>query len=246
MTGTIFFDLHGVLVNSRLMLEGYERTLRKIYARYGFSPEESLNFHQQGLTLFKKQITVIGSTLLVGEPFLDRMAEADKEWDQLMQSFITNRISEEDLSGLESRTVEYQAGAEIDSFYQDAKEVLSELLSDGRFRVIIASNAHSAHISGVMAGGGFLPLLEKEQIVGWDTVAAMKHNPFYFKQLLSLAQGRPFFVGNSTEEILNANKVGMRTILLEREREVSLVAKEEAWLVVNSLYQLPEKLSEFD
>lgn len=210
-------DLHGVLVNSTKMIDNYESVLVEIYKKYNISAEDSLKYHNEGLKQFREIYTILKTKNLTGKQFLSFMNQADKEWDRLMQGFIPNKNVPE----LESRNVEYLAGKKTDTFYPDGKKFLQYIddkaNSDSTFDYFIVSNSHTSHIKGLLDGAG-LNSISTNKLLGWDKLASLKHQTFYYNNLNKLVKSdQKIIIGNSRDEMVLGKKSGYRTVFISRE-----------------------------
>ena len=241
---TIFCDVHGVLVESAKMIQNYESTLIKMFEKYGKPREEAINHHNAGLHLFLNQIKSIKSKNLTGSEFLQAMDKADKEWDNLMQSFVAT----EEAHDLESRNVEFLAGNNSDSFYKDGKVFIQQLLTDpfikdnGEF--FIVSNSHSKHILGLFNGAGFKNF-DSNKLLGWDKTESLKNLDYYYSKLLSFSHSKlNIIIGNSQDEMVLGKKAGFKTVFIEREIKEPINFESFIDLKVPNLLNLSHLLKE--
>jgi len=241
---TIFFDLHGVLVDSGQMIAGYNEILRKFYIKMGYTPSEAEYFHLQGLSLYKASINKIKNEKLVDNEFYSLMEESDTAWDRLMSSFIPHKYHQK--YSINSRMIEETVGAQSNMFYSDAVVEFPKFLSDtDQFEVFITSNSHSVHIKGILIGAKLNDHILEDHILGWDQMGCLKNTLIYYQRLhqkqTNANTRAPIIVGNSSEEVLLASKIGFKTVLINREKKVNSEVINTADLVqksINNLYSL--------
>ena len=210
-------DLHGVLVNTKLMIANYEQVLYKIYQKYGVTEKQASLYHNQGLKQFSNHIKKVKTQKLVGKKFLQEMDIGDKEWDRLMQSYIPAPVTPE----LESRNIEFLAGSYANTFYTDARNFLSEIQKISKFNpdfsFFIVSNSHTSHIKGILNGGGFKDI-NTARLLGWDVLECLKSEERYFSKLSSIIDAnKKVLIGNSRNEMVLGKKAGFKTIFITRE-----------------------------
>ena len=238
----VVLDLHGVLVNTALIKENYELFLVEQYQRFRVPKELAQKFHEKGLKQFTDTMLEIGKEGLIDGDFLSAMAVVDEDWNRLMRQPV-----EIDGSGrsqlekvIESRAVEKGAGRIRNALFPDAQAFLRSWKEQkDHWHLVIASNSHGAHISGVIEGFS-QQLAKKIPIIGWERIKCLKSHPSYFQRLRTiLAESFPderlFMIGNSTEEMVGANLKDIIPILILRDRNVSSEALKVARKVFPSL-----------
>ena len=231
---TLFFDLHGVIVNSEVMIANYKSILVEIYKKYDISEDQSIKYHNSGLKLYLNLISKIKELNLIKEDFILAMSNADLEWDNLMQNFVINSRALE----LESRNIEYLAGQVKNALYRDAEEVLKYLT--GYF---IASNSHSTHIKGLLEGAE-ISSLSDYFILGWDKMKSFKNTDYYFEKLKNYSiTNENIMIGNSDEELYYAQRNGFKTILIKREYKVDERFIIEPDLILNNLKNIISEIN---
>ena len=239
MSKIIFcIDLHGVLVNSDLMIGNYEKVLINLYSKYSITPIEAIKNHNLGLKQFREHFKKLKSKNLTGNEFLTFMDQGDKEWDRLMQNFVPNIQAFE----LESRNVEYLAGKQADVFYPDGKEFLvylqDKMNSNNNIDFFIVSDSHTSHITGLLEGAG-LTEIPSTRLLGWDKIACLKHQSYYYNTLARLVNSnKRILIGNSKNEMVLGKKSGFNTIFISREFSENLDFKDSCDLIFDNLESL--------
>lgn len=244
MKTTIFIDLHGVLVDSNKMKLGYREEFRNFYKKFDYSTAEADEYHTKGLNFYLQSIEQIKNEKLVDNEFHRLMDESDKAWDRLMSSFIPHKYHKK--YSINSRKIEETVGAQSNMFYSDAFIEFPKFLSDtDQFEVFITSNSHSVHVKGILIGARLNDHILEDHILGWDKMGCLKDAPIYYQRLLQKQTNpntrAPIIVGNSSEEVLLASKIGFKTVLINREKKVNSEVINTADLVqksMNNLYSL--------
>lgn len=247
MKTSVFIDLHGVLVNSKKMINNYKQLLISLYNDSGVSKKLAYEFHVNGLKQFSNKINEVKEKKLIGEAFLEFMKQADEEWDDLMSSYLPERSS---ITSIESRDIEYQAGAISNCLYHDGAVFLKSILSQqGKYNVFICSNAHTAHIRGILQGANLLTHFTESQLIGWDKTQSLKNNIAYFEVLQQLQTNINILIGNSDTEMIYAKKHGFSTILVTREYKETLTREMDTYkpdLVIPNLENILEYIKDFN
>jgi phosphoglycolate phosphatase-like HAD superfamily hydrolase len=223
------------------MLSGYQEVLRRIYNKFGYSKEKADLFHMEGLKLFTTQINSIKQKRLIDQDFFKVMQKADAAWDELMQKQANKNGNS---SVLESRNIEKKAGRVFNCFYPDSFNEIQKILVKKEYNIFIASNAHTAHIQGIL-DGAHITALSDGCLLGWDKMGCLKNCIEYYQRLkLKTKTLNNCLVGNSSEEIILAHKADFKTILIKREKKVSNLALNTADIVLNSLTNLDTSIKQ--
>ena len=89
---------------------------------------------------------------------------------------MNNYLPEGSQKLIESRNIEFRSGELRNCFYSDGLKFLIHCIKNReRFDFFICSNAHTAHIKGILKGADMLDKLRQEQIIGWDTTKSLKN-----------------------------------------------------------------------
>lgn len=241
---TIFCDLHGVLINSELMIKNYEKVLINLFGNYHIASDIAITYHNEGLTLYKNLLQELKNESLSGNEFLLEMDRADKKWDKLMQNFVPKSNPLE----IESRNVEYLAGSFSNTFYDDGKKFLQAIqdFSSNNLKInyFLISNSHSKHMEGLLRGAGFKNV-PNEKILGWDKIKALKNNRVYYKNLWTLKSGisrTNIIIGNSKDEMVLGKEEGFKTIFVKREFSRNFDFEEYVDVLVDDLEVILPKI----
>lgn len=226
------------------MIQNYENLLVSLYSKYNVQRLEAISYHHEGLRLFSKQMKEIKSQNLTGSSFLQAMEQADKEWDNLMQNYVFNEKAHE----LESRNVEFLAGCYADSFYDDGKKFIQNLLQErsqnNNLDFFIVSNSHSKHIFGLFNGAGFKNF-NTEKLLGWDKTESLKNKEYYYSKLQTFSTSNiNIIIGNSENEMILGKKAGFKTVFVEREIKMPINFENYIDLKITNLTNLSNLLKE--
>lgn len=234
--GTLFIDMHGVLVQSDKMIKNYENILINLYSKYKISKEQAIDYHYSGLRLYQDLMSEIKEKIITNGQFLLEMDRADKRWDKMMQDFVPYTNPSE----IESRNVEYLAGCYSDTFYEDGKFFLNEIVKNGQIDYFIISNSHSKHIEGLLQGAN-IKSIPIQKLLGWDKVKALKNDKLYYTTLakfVSKKSSLKIIIGNSKDEMVFGKEAGFKTIFVRREFKKEFDFKDHCDIIVNDLHSI--------
>ena len=237
----LFFDLHGVLANSRIIYNEYRKiTVRHLMKDFRLSLPEARKRYDRALRSWEdKAFSFLRSqgTPKVGIALKKKIDEFDHFF---VQALYNGLIINGQKKRMRTRPYEYKVARKIVAIYPEVKKVLQDL-EDRGFVMHVASSSHSSHVRGILEGGGIEEFFSR--VMGIDTLNATKHTTEYYQNMLRLTHANPkysFLIGNSIAEIIYPPKINLKTIHVNRERKVPADIKMKAHKIIDNLTQLPE------
>ena len=214
----IVFDLHGVLINTRLMSEKYSHRMSELLHRdYHVPLEQGIINHKRAFSFWIKEFRSWDT--LEGEPLKVRQDAALLKWTAL--NLGRNNLDSKTLLEY-GAYLEFQIPSGIQAAYPETHKVLTTLFSSSKtIRMYIASSAHTRHIRGILQAHNYTDFFAG--IFGLDSFWISKYNRRFYKKLadtLNIRDNLSLFIGNSTEEIVHSEKAGFVPVLIHREREI--------------------------
>lgn len=236
----LFFDLHGVLANSRIIYHEYKKiTVRHLMKDFHLSFHDAQARYDRALKSWEdKAFSYLRSqgTPKVGMALKKKIDEFDHFF---VQALYDGLIINGQKKRIRTRPYEYKIARKIVAIYPEVKKVLQDL-EDRGFVMHVASSSHSSHVRGILEGGGIEEFFSR--VMGIDTLNATKHTTEYYQNMIRLTHANPkysFLIGNSIAEIIYPPKIHLKTIHVNRERKVPPDIKKLAYKTIDNLTQLP-------
>ncbi|MFX0208845.1 MAG: HAD family hydrolase [Candidatus Hodarchaeota archaeon] len=227
MIKTLFLDLHGVLADPNLVYQNYTEMLAEILAPTGISYCEAEKIHQQAfdywLIEFENVAKATRSANVEGY-FVAKAREMDEKYTEFILQNIPSsyKAMDELRHQLSPESLEYHAARRKNTFYPDVEETLTYLYQNFEGRIICASDAHSRHVRGCLEAGNAIDYFD--EIIGYDVVQCHKLTPknSYVQKVIKITNSNPqtcIFVDNSVKTLQDALKLGMKVILMNRDKK---------------------------
>jgi len=217
----LFIDLHGVLVITPQIFEGYkDLTIQHLVNDFHLELGPAQTRYDRAMKLWEKAAFDYlrdPSKRKTGQEFMDFLESCDRLFPTLLYEDL--QIPEGNVN-IRERPYEYKIAVKVKALYPEVDQVLSILKEQG-YEMYVASSSHSSHIKGVLEGNEIDHYFEG--MFGFDTVSATKHTLRYYHEMLNMVKANPkssVMIGNSMHEILKPRKLGMKTIHINRERKV--------------------------
>ena len=240
---TLYFDLHGVLADSDVITSEYRRiTIEHLVRDFGLTIEEATRRYDNALAEWERVAFSWlrrNGTPKTGRPLIQRIDEFDTYFvERLYQGLPPPKNP----SLIRTRPWEYSVASKINAIYPEVPRVLKKLKEMG-YVMHVASSGHTSHVKGILVGGGIIQYFGK--VLGIDVVQATKHTKLFYVRMLKLTNSEPstsILIGNSPAEIIYPPRIGLRTIHINREREVTRDLREQALLSLPDISYLPKIL----
>ncbi len=241
----LVFDLHGVLADSRKIVEFYDEEFIRILGKVGIDADRSVKIHREFLDWWLTEARNIYKAS--SEQVLEEMFELNGRYEQKLLSLIskhTGKDSHEYYQDIESRTFEFNASSRGNASYPEVKAVLDHLQQTRpKLALHVASNAHSSHVRGTLTGASLNGYFQ--QILGYDRIGFQKSHPKYWSGLLQLIGGTSIdtvFVGDSAVEAQGCTQLGMTCIIVDRGNVFDASSLGQKSLVIENLHQILDLL----
>ncbi len=239
----LFLDLHGVLVNTSKIFESYKKlTVDHLIDDFGLSHAEAEQRYDTALKYWEEvafNYLRNPSKKKVGPQFLHFLENCDAIFPKMLYKDLS---IPNNCKIIRSRPFEFSIASQVEALYPEVRGTLETLYEHG-YEMHVASSSFSGHIRGILQANNIDEFFES--IIGFDTVAATKHTLKYYKKMLNDAQANPqrsVMIGNSMHEVLKPRLLGMRTVHINRERQVPLDVRKKADFSISDLSPLPEHL----
>lgn len=227
----IFFDLHGVLVDSQRMLQNQRRGIGQIMAeRYGQSPEIWEEAYQRIVADWDSYFADLN---LSGDEMLRDLKEG---WFRVTRAlFRLVAVAEPEKNEISQLSLELLATAPAygDALYADARIAVERLHEKG-YHLGVVTHALAGQAQAALRGANILDYFSAP-IIGCDTVEQFDKDQMFFIKMANLAQVQPekcLVVEDSDIAISSAKSAGMQTIKIARN------AEEESKHYITNLMQL--------
>jgi FMN phosphatase YigB (HAD superfamily) len=227
----IFFDLHGVLIDSKRMAQNYRKGLRQIMAaRYGQAPEIWEKAHSRIVGDWDSYFADLN---LSGD---DAMRDLKEGWIRVTRAlFRLAKVTEPDKDEIALLSLELPATAPAygDALYEDARSAIKQL-HEKSYRLGVVTHALAGQAKSALKGAKVLDYFAAP-IVGMDTVGQFDKDRMFFIKTAHLAQVEPekcLVVDTNEASLAGAKSAGMQVILMKRN------ASENDTEVVTNLNQL--------
>lgn len=241
----LVFDLHGVLADSRKIVEFYDEEFIRILGRAGIDADRSVKIHRDFLDWWLTEARNIYKAS--SEHVIEEMFELNGRYEQKMLSLISKHTEEdphEYYQDIESRAFEFNASSRGNASYPEVKSVLDHIHhSRPNLSLHVASNAHSSHVRGTLTGASLIPYFR--QILGYDRIGFQKSHPKYWSRLLQLIGGTSVdtvFIGDSAVEVQGCTQLGMTCIVVDRYNVFDASSLGHKHFLIENLHQILELL----
>jgi FMN phosphatase YigB (HAD superfamily) len=210
----IFFELHGVLIDSKRMAQNYRRGLGQIMAaRYGQSPEIWEKAHN---SIVGDWDSYFADLNLSGD---DAMRDLQEGWIRVTRAlFRLAKVTEPDKDELALLSLELPTTACGDALYDDARSAVKQLYSKG-YQLGVVTHALAGQALAALKGANMLDYFTAP-IVGMDTVEQFDKDRMFFIKTAHLAKVEAvqcLLVDTNEDALAGAKSAGMRVIRLNRD-----------------------------
>ncbi len=240
----IFVDLHGVIVNSKLIFQKYRQlTIRHLMDDFDLQEESATQRYDSAYSTWETKAYSFlkdSKTPKEGEKFLDFLRKNDEVFSECLYSGLDTSDVED--GNLRHKPFEYNVACRIEALYPEVRDILNELTEEG-YVLHAASSNFSGHIKGILRANMIEHLFDS--VIGFDDVASTKHTLQFYKRMLKQTRTAPseaIMLGNSLHEILKPRRLGMTTVHVNRERKVPHDVQRLATIRLRNLRSLPLKL----
>ena len=241
---SLFFDLHGVLIDIADLNFYYTSYLQKILKKAGLSSEKVKDLHDFAFKNWVREFRRINSAdsqVHDSDQFMAEMAKIDKDWSAVFLKQVPHSMQRSIAKELAAPVAEYRAMAEGNrkGIFPDVMEALNCLKKDG-FSMFIASSASESHIRGTLELNEIGHFFNR--VFGYDVVRAPKkaNHGFFFKEMLRITRsqgGHSIFIGDSIKEASLSMEHDMHYVMVDRKgKHNNIICNYE---IIPSLKELP-------
>jgi FMN phosphatase YigB (HAD superfamily) len=216
----IFFDLHGVLIDSKRMAQNYRRGLGQIMAvRYGQASEVWEEVHNRIAMDWDNYFADLN---LSGD---DAIRDLKEGWIRVTRAlFRLAKVTEPDKDEIAALSQELPATAPAcgDALYEDAHIAVKQLHSQG-YQLGVVTHALAGQAQAALKGANVLDCFIAP-IVGMDTVEQFDKDHMYFIKTAHRAKVEPahcLVVDTNEAALAGAKSAGMQFIRLSRDAAAS-------------------------
>ena len=240
----IFVDLHGVIVNSKLIFQKYRMlTIQHLMDDFNLIEKKATERYDMAYSTWERKAYRFlkdNDMPKTGAKFLKFLDETDEVFSSCLYSGLDTSECDEDV--LRHRPFEYNVACKIEALYPEVRKALNSLADEG-YVLHVASSNFSGHVKGILRANMIEHLFDS--VIGFDDVASTKHTLEFYTRMLKQTGTSPkdaIMLGNSFHEILKPRKLGMKTVHVNRERRVPRDVQKLATLRIKNLRSLPVKL----
>ena len=243
----IFFDMHGVLVDERVLFPQYAQAqARLLAARFGQNEDVWLAAYGRMM----KQWQEIWRRLDLRAP--DGAAQMERAWQKLAKEGFGQagvELSAEDLAWAVEELPQ-EAGMACQADFPEVAETLEKLEEMG-YQLAVASLAMSSYNRGLLVGSGIVQHFP--WVFGPDNVGLAYKCPQYYRraaEMMGLEPAHSVIVDDNLDGIAAARDLGALSVLIDRGQTPGELpgrdrARKTADLILPNLGSLPQELPEF-
>jgi FMN phosphatase YigB (HAD superfamily) len=233
----IFFELRGILVDSKCMAQNHRFGLGQIMSeRYGQAPEVWEKAHG---SIAADWGSYFADLNLSGD---EAMRDLKEGWIRVTRAlFRLAKVTEPDKSDLAVLSLELPATAPAcgDALYDDARTAVKHLHGKG-YQLGVVTHALAGQAQAALRGANILDYFAAP-IVGMDTVEQFDKDRMFFIKTAHLAKVAPvqcLVVDTSEAALAGAKSAGMRVIQMKRnasESDTEVITKLDQLLLLDGL-----------
>lgn len=228
----IFFDLHGVLINTSEMGKQYGKKLAEILRR-DFNILESIGVTRHE-TAFSEWIQEFRSWKdILDNELRERSDAALVKWTQTL---LDQKSPPIDLLR-HGEKLEYDVARSINAIYTETIPVLQKIERIyPNSSLGVASSAHTRHIRGILEANMITQYFK--WMIGYDTFWVPKKNLAYYQRIMAHTKSPntpTIFVGDSQEEVKHSQSAGFIPILVERNPQAPTVTSSNVPYIIPDL-----------